>query len=141
MPDGISDVLTNLAVPKTSATLTLRIIKSFEFRTERSLVLHNINLETTTVGELKDIARQAVQMQSGWKPYRNLLLDTLKLYTKAHGAKTTNLIVNLDHDDWILSDDSKTLADYGFENETEISFFNRELYEQFKRNPETKWEG
>lgn len=52
-----SDVLTNLALPKTSATLTLRIIKSFEYRTERSLVLHNINLETTTVGELKELAR------------------------------------------------------------------------------------
>lgn len=51
-----SDVLTNLALPKTSATLTLRIIKSFEYRTERSLVLHNINLETTTVGELKELA-------------------------------------------------------------------------------------
>lgn len=54
----ISDVLTNLALPKTHATLTLRIIKSFEFRTEKSLVLHGVNLETTTVGELKERARQ-----------------------------------------------------------------------------------
>lgn len=58
MSDGISDVLTNIALPKTSATLTLRIIKSFEYRTERSLILHNINLETTSVGQLKEIARQ-----------------------------------------------------------------------------------
>lgn len=55
---GISDVLTNEAKPKTSATLTLRIIKSFEYRTERSLVLHNVNLETTTVADLKTIARE-----------------------------------------------------------------------------------
>jgi len=136
----ISDVLTNLAQPKTAATLTLRIIKSFEYRTEKSLVLHNINLETTTVGQLKDIARQAVQTQPGWKPYRNAVLDTLKLYTQAHGSKTTNLIINLDHDDWILSDDSKILADLGFENETEASFFSRALYDQFISNPETKWE-
>lgn len=54
----ISDVLTNLALPKSNATLTLRIIKSFEFRTEKSLVLHGVNLETTTVGQLKDRARQ-----------------------------------------------------------------------------------
>lgn len=52
--------LTNLALPKTSATLTIRIIKSFEYRTERSLVLHDINLETTTVGDLKDIARKGI---------------------------------------------------------------------------------
>lgn len=28
--------------------------------------------------------------------------------------QTSNLIINLDHDEWILNDDSKTLADTGF---------------------------
>lgn len=54
-----SEVLTNLARPKTSATLTLRIIKSFEYRTEKSLVLHGVNLEATTVGGLKEIAKES----------------------------------------------------------------------------------
>lgn len=57
----------------------------------------------------------------------------MKLYTVAHGAKvsgpltalelvptyhwqTTNLIINLDHDEWILDDDSKILAELGFGN-------------------------
>ncbi|KAF9459567.1 hypothetical protein BDZ94DRAFT_1284331 [Collybia nuda] len=133
-------VLTNTTLPRTSATLTVRVIKSFEFRTERSLVLHGINLETTTVGQLKGISRQAVLTQPGWKPYRNIVLDTLKLYTKAHGAKTTNLIINLDNDDWILDDDEKILEGLGFENETEVSFFNRELYEKFKLDPKTSWD-
>lgn len=57
---SISDTLTNLARPKTSATLTLRIIKSFEYRTEKSLILHDVNLITTTVGELKDMARKGL---------------------------------------------------------------------------------
>jgi hypothetical protein len=52
------DTPTNLAKPKTSATLTLRVIKSFEFRTERSLVLHDINLVTVTIGKLRELARQ-----------------------------------------------------------------------------------
>ncbi|KAJ7349433.1 hypothetical protein B0H14DRAFT_3055258 [Mycena olivaceomarginata] len=134
------DQLANTARPKTSATLTVRIIKSFEFRTEKSLVLHNVNLQTTTVGELKHLARAAVANQPGWKPYRNVVLDTLKLYTHAHGAKTTNLIINLDHDDWILGDESQLLSDLGFENETEVSFFNQELYTQFKVNPQTSWD-
>jgi len=81
----------------------------------------------------------AIQSQPAWKPYRKANLDTIKLYTKAHGAKTTNLIINLDHDDWILDDDSKLLVDVGFENETEVSFFNLGLYEAFKVNPETRW--
>ena len=72
------------------------------------------------------------------------------------GIQTTNLIINLDHDDWILSDEGKTLAESGFgacspnsarphhasylsssiENETEVSFFNRDLYEAFKLDPQ-----
>ena len=54
---GFDDTLTNLARPKTSAIITVRVIKSFEFRTERSLVLRDINLDTTTVGDLKEIVR------------------------------------------------------------------------------------
>ncbi|KAH8117154.1 cytoplasmic protein [Phellopilus nigrolimitatus] len=142
--DDTSDVLTNLTKPKTSATITVRIIKSFEFRTEKGLILHDVDLETTTVSKLGQLARQAIQTQAGWKPYRTLVdtddesraLDTLKLYTKAHGAKTTNLIINLDHDEWILEDGSRTLAEVGFvENEVEVSFFNRQAYEAFKANP------
>jgi len=128
------------ARPKTDATLTIRIIKSFTFRTEKSLVLQHINLEKITVGQLKELVKQAVASQPGWKAYRSATYDTLKLYTKAHGAKTTNLIINIDHDDWILDDDSAILASLGFENETEASFFNRELYGAFKANPETKWD-
>ncbi|KAF7295240.1 hypothetical protein MIND_01062900 [Mycena indigotica] len=135
-------MLTNEALPTTSATVTLRIIKSFEFRTERSLVLHSVNLETTTVGQLKEMARGAVTTERAWRPYHSIAasLDTLKLYSHAHGAKTTNLIINLDHDDWIFDDDSKLLVDLGFENETEVSFFNYEDYTRFKANPETRWD-
>ena len=56
--DGIDDTPTNLARPTTDATLTIRVIKSFEFRTERSLVLHHVNLERTSVAQLKDMARK-----------------------------------------------------------------------------------
>ena len=38
----------------------MRIIKSFEYRTEKSLVLHDVNLETTTVGDLKRTAIQGL---------------------------------------------------------------------------------
>ncbi|KAF8629495.1 hypothetical protein AX15_003412 [Amanita polypyramis BW_CC] len=133
-------LLTNEARPRTDATITIRIIKSFEFRTERSLILHHVNLENTKVGQLKEMACAAIQSQSVWKAYRDVALDTLKLYTKAHGAKTTNLIINLDHDDWILDNEDKTLTDVGFENETEVSFFNRTLYEAFKQDPQTRWD-
>jgi len=136
----MSEQLSNQARPRQDATITVRIIKSFKFRTERSLVFHHIDLIATTVSQLKQIAISAVATQPGWKPYRTVVLDTLKLYTKAHGAKTSNLIINLDHDEWILNNEQSTLADVGFENETEVSFFNRADYEDFKLNPETSWD-
>jgi hypothetical protein len=59
-------------------------------------------------------------------------VDTIKLYTKAHGSKvsdeggrretlelmlsrtqTTNLIINFENEDWILQDDAATLASVG----------------------------
>ncbi|KAK0210470.1 hypothetical protein DFS33DRAFT_1293396 [Desarmillaria ectypa] len=102
MYSDFSDVLTNVARPRTAATITLRIIKSFEYRTEKSLILHNVNLETTTIGQLKDSAREAVKTQPGWKPYRNVVLDTLKLYTQAHSAKVRRPSCSIDRTDELL---------------------------------------
>ena len=57
MSAELSDIPTNEAVPRSHATLTIRIIKSFEFRTEKSLVLKDVNCEETTVGQLKEKAK------------------------------------------------------------------------------------
>ncbi|GMK56952.1 hypothetical protein CspeluHIS016_0307920 [Cutaneotrichosporon spelunceum] len=126
--------------PLTSAVLTVRIIKNFPFRTTKNLVLRDVDLMTTTVGELMAQCREAIASQVGFKHYRGVELDTIKKYTVAHGHKSQNLIINLDNDEWILSDLSQTLADAGCENETELSFFNRQAYDEFKVHPETRWD-
>ncbi|KAK6541233.1 hypothetical protein TWF694_008600 [Orbilia ellipsospora] len=54
-----------------------------------------------------------VHTLSGWKPYQNVQFDSMKLYTKAQGTKTQNLIINLDNPEWMFDDDSKTLAEVG----------------------------
>jgi hypothetical protein len=46
------DTPTNLAKPLTSATITVRVVKSFEYRVAKALVLHHVDLEHTTVGDL-----------------------------------------------------------------------------------------
>ncbi|KAK9361826.1 hypothetical protein V1504DRAFT_389230 [Lipomyces starkeyi] len=133
------DPLTSTLRPATDAIITLRVIKSFEYRTERNLILKDIDLTRTTVGDLLELAKKCIMTQGGFRAFRNVEYNTLKLYTKAHGSKTTNLIINLENDDWILSDHSKTLQECGIENETEISLFNRTLYEAYKLNPVEKW--
>ncbi|KAF9931749.1 hypothetical protein FBU30_009673 [Linnemannia zychae] len=134
-----NEPLSNTLAPSTAATLTIRVIKSFEYRTTKNLILHNVDLTTTTVGLLRALIIEKVKTTPGWKPYQNVEFDTLKLYTKAHGAKTMNLIINMDHDDWILNDDNEILINRGIENETEISIFNRALYEAYKQHPDIKW--
>ncbi|KAA8902873.1 hypothetical protein TRICI_005797 [Trichomonascus ciferrii] len=66
--------------------------------------------------------------------------NTLKIYTKAHGSKTMNLVINMEDDDQlVLSDKTKTLLQCGVENETELSVFNWNDYVEYKKNPEEKW--
>ncbi|CAD6884994.1 unnamed protein product [Tilletia laevis] len=116
---------TNLRRPLTDLVITVRVIKSFAFRSMKHLVLQGVDGTVETVGGLKG----------------RCLKDTLKLYTRAHGSKTTNLIINLDHPEWIYDDESKTLAELGIENETELSLFNREDYEHFLTDPQVRWDG
>ncbi|KAH8152422.1 uncharacterized protein LAJ45_03262 [Morchella importuna] len=135
------DAAAALYLPLTDSTLTIRVIKNFPYRTTRNLVLHHLDLTSLTVGDLKELAKKEVLTKPGWKPYKTVVLDTLKLYTKAQGTKTQNLIINMEDkdDEKIFRDDSKTLAEYGCEHETEISFFNMADYLEFKADPTEKW--
>nr|KAJ3420251.1 hypothetical protein HK105_005910 [Polyrhizophydium stewartii] len=148
-------------LPGGGLILTVRVIKSFEYRTAKNLVLHNVSPDML-VSELKALATETgqwalaaalltlghvaaaadvakeIKSSAAFRPYHNSTFDCLKLYFNAHGAKTQNLIINLDHDEYIM-DDAKTLRDYGVQNETELSFFQRAAYDSYKAHPETKW--
>lgn len=126
--------------PVTDATLTIRCIKSFEYRTEKNLVLRGLDLTHLKVGDLIEQCQKAIKTTAGFKPYKLIKFDTLKLYTQAHSHKTMNLIINLENDDWILEDPEQTLADAGAVNETEYSLFNRDAYAKFKADPTIRWD-
>ncbi|KAF3927397.1 hypothetical protein ABW21_db0205622 [Orbilia brochopaga] len=126
-------------LPAGNATITVRVIKSFPYRTCKNLVVHGLDLAAVTVGEFKARVANDVKISSGWKPYQNVEFDTMKLYTKAFGTKTQNLIINIDHPEWVFDDDAKTLAEVGCEHETEVSFFNRAAYDEYVANPVDKW--
>lgn len=52
------DALTNTLRPLTDCFLTVRIIKSFTFRTTKNLLLPHVDATTMTVGQLKDLCRE-----------------------------------------------------------------------------------
>lgn len=56
-PSTTPDPLTNTLRPLTDAVLTIRIIKSFEYRTTKNLILAHTDLENMTVGQLKELVR------------------------------------------------------------------------------------
>lgn len=146
---NIEEPLTSNVRPATDAVLTVRIVKSFPYRNVKNHIMPSVNLKETTPLDLIAVVRNAINTSGALRPYRNVVYDTLKLYTKAHGTKSMQLVINLDHDDdWILlcedpsntvKGDKKSLYDLGIENETEISLFNWSDYKTFKENPEEKW--
>lgn len=142
----MEDALTSQVRPPTDAVLTIRVIKSFPYRNSRNLVLPSVNLKTTTPTQLLALVCNKVATESGWRPFRTAVFDSLKVYTHAHGTKSMNLIINMEHDDdpdWLLISpqavNSSYLWDLGIQNETELSVFNWQDYCAFKENPEEKW--
>lgn len=108
----------------------------------RNHVYQHIDLANTSPKSLFEMIKKTVATDGGLRPFRNVDFDTIKIYTHAHGTKTINLIINMDHDDdWVLdlSNEEKKLIDYDIENETELSVYNLKEYESYKDHPEDKW--
>lgn len=122
------------------ATITVRIIKSFEYRNYRSLVLHNVDLHKTTLSTLREMVGQEVKSKPNLKQFEKCQWDTFKMYYQPHGAKTNNPMINTGGDEClILSDYEATLDGLGLGHETEVSYFNREDYERYKNDSSLKW--
>lgn len=139
--------LTSTVRPATDALVTVRIVKSFPYRNVKNHIVRDLDLKSTTPRQLVDQVLQAINTLGAFRPYRTVAYDTLKIYTRAHGSKSMNLVINLDNDDWVLYcgdeanhvDKDQPLWDLGVENETELSLFKWLDYVEFKQNPEEKW--
>ena len=93
-----------VVVVRMTITLTIRIIKSFEYRNSKNIILHVD--PALTVSQLKEEIRNNLP-----KAFVGIPFDTCKIYVKAHGTKTSNLIINMDDDQML--DDQLILADQG----------------------------
>lgn len=145
---NVEEPLTSNVRPVTDSVLTIRIVKSFPYRNVKNYILTSANLKELTPRDLLVKIRDIINSTGALRPYRNVDYDTIKIYTKAHGTKSMNLVINMENDDsWVLVceneahkvDKNASLHDLGVENETELSLFNWEAYCAFKENPEEKW--
>lgn len=123
------------------ATISVRAIRSFEYKTFRNLVFHDVNLRVVTLNDLKRMVQERIANTPALAFLVPIPFDTFKIHAFAHGAKTSNPIINT-HNDFthILTDYETPLADLGLKHESELSYFVYEEYLQYRMDPVTKWE-
>lgn len=125
--------------PEKRVTLVLRLIRSFEHRTIRNVVYHDI-LVRVTVFDLIRFVKEDIKTRTNLPPpFRNFPFDTLKIQHKAFGAKTSDPVINTMNDEELILSPNKTLEECGIENETEISFFVMQDYKKYQENPKIDW--
>lgn len=124
-----------------SATVTVRLVKSFEYKNCRNIVLHQVDLTTTTLRHLETTIRDRIAANPVLtRLFATVSLDTFKLYYHPHCAKTNNPIINVGSDEeLVLCDYDRPLSTLGFQHETEVSFFEAQSYAAYRDNPQFKW--
>eukprot|EP00731_Ephydatia_muelleri_P008666 Em0004g1004a len=119
-------------------TLTVRLIRSFEYRNIRNIVVKGIPLNMLVKDFMAEINNRLQSDAALPVPFKRHKYDAMKVHSFAYGSKTSDTAINLDHEEWIL-DPSKTLQECLVRNETEISYFNLADYRQYKQNPQLLW--
>lgn len=127
------------------ATVTVRLIKSFEYKNFRNIVFHNLDLSTLTFADLEAMTRERIAanlvLSRLFPSNSSAPLDTFKRYYTRHSAKTNNAIINVGEDDkLVIHDYVSKLNTIGVEHETEISWFNWNEYQKYCNDPTFKWE-
>ena len=132
-------------------TVTVRVIKSLQYKNYRTLVFRDVDLRATTLGALEQLVRARIAETPGLAQYRACALDAWKTYYHKFGAKTSNPMINVPpraagpeaaRADMalFLVDADASLWDLGVRDETELSFFSRADYDAYLEDPTMKWE-
>ncbi|XP_063423021.1 UPF0538 protein C2orf76 homolog [Mytilus trossulus] len=121
-----------------SGTITIRLVRSFEHRNIKHIVLHDVDFTQTASSFKEAIKKDLVSMQGIPPPFKKYSYDTLKISHKAHGAKSNDPVIDIANDQLIL-EDGVTLMEAGVGNETEISYFKMEDYRKYQADPHLVW--
>ncbi|CAG0913666.1 unnamed protein product [Notodromas monacha] len=115
-------------------TLTVRVIRSFQHRNVRPIVLKNVDLNSCVEDFLALVKDSIGENASLPPPVKKYDYDSLKIEHKAHGAKTSDPLINTFDDDKLLLKPGKTLRQSGVENECEVSLFKWTDYVAYVRS-------
>ncbi|CAF1091436.1 unnamed protein product [Rotaria sp. Silwood1] len=120
-----------------SMTLSIRLIRSFEHRNIRHLILRSIDSSGQMTGnELKQRILTMLPTEKLPPPFKSFAFDTLKIEHYPHQAKSNDVVIRRDGDERLIIEDDKHLCDYNIVDGTDIAFFKRSDYELYKQNPD-----
>jgi Uncharacterized conserved protein (DUF2340) len=91
--------------------LTIRLIKSFEFRNIKLMVLRNLDLATMTGADLKKRIGEEMASSSSYKIYRSCQFDSLQIYSVPQQCKPNALVVDTSSTYATLIDDNRCLSE------------------------------
>uniref|UniRef100_A0A665VZ26 Chromosome 2 open reading frame 76 n=1 Tax=Echeneis naucrates TaxID=173247 RepID=A0A665VZ26_ECHNA len=95
------------------AVVTVRLVRSFEHRNFKPVVFHGVDLDQT-VQDFTQLVRDDITTRPGLPPpFRKYTYDTMKIIHQAHGAKTNELVMNLEDDEKLILHDDQTLRTAG----------------------------
>uniref|UniRef100_A0A803K203 Chromosome 2 open reading frame 76 n=1 Tax=Xenopus tropicalis TaxID=8364 RepID=A0A803K203_XENTR len=118
------------------ATVTVRLVRSFEHRNFRPVVYHGVNLDQTVrefiVQINEDIPHRAA-LPLPFKKYSYELIPPPPI------PQTNELVVGLEDDERLILAPGGTLREAGVAHETELAFFCHKDYQTYKANPVSKW--
>lgn len=120
------------------STVTVGLVRSFQHRTVKHLVLKDINVNDNTDVFMSNLKTKLLKETSIPPPFRNFSYNTLKIEHQAHGAKTNDPLINRGDDSLILNP-TLSLAENGVKNETVLLCFKKEDYDNYKKDPTLIW--
>ena len=126
-PNEIDESLSKL-------TLTIRLIRSFEHRNVKNIVL-KLDERNILVKDLKLFINNEIKNSVKHNlppPFRTFNYDTLKIEHVPFKSKSTDPVINCENDEDLILRDESSVKD--LVNETEISYFFMQDYVKYKEN-------
>jgi hypothetical protein len=114
---------------QSEVTLSIRLIRSFEHRNLRFFPLQAVDLSWTTEQLMTVINERITTSTSLPPPFRKFQFDTLKIEHQAHGAKTSDPVMNCENDIELILKPGQALSQSNVRHETEVAFFKLSDYQ------------
>jgi len=121
---------------QSEVTLSIRLIRSFEHRNLRFFPIHAVDLSWTTEKLMTVINERISTSTSLPPPFRKFEFDTLKIEHQAHGAKTSDPVMNCEKDIELILKPGQSLSQSNVRHETEVAFFKLTDYQAYLKQKE-----